>query len=66
MQSRMGKLITVISGQAQREEISSLVVHSHMSNMAAVVTQPGRLFHTNERSSPHLNAKLCGLIRLTV
>jgi len=34
--------------------------------MAAATTQRGRLFHTNERSSPHFDAKLCGLIRLTV
>lgn len=49
-----------------KERKSLLWWYIHTSNMAAVVTQPGRLFHTNERSSPHLSAKLCGLIRLTV
>lgn len=66
MHPGMGRVIIVSSAQAERAEISSLVVHSHMSNMAAVVTHPGRLFHTNECSSPHLGAKLHGLIRLTV
>lgn len=60
---RRGSLLFLQAG-LKEEIFSSSVVH--MSNVAAVVTQPGRLFHTNERSSPHLDAKLCGLIRLTV
>lgn len=63
--SGMEKLISALSEMAQRKKISSLV-RSFMSHMAAAAPQPGGLFPTNAHPSPHLYAKLCGMIRLTV